>query len=159
MKLMRKDIANDRNGGIEGLPLQLLIVVLVAGIGSAVILGWMGGLEAPRAIGSVHSSANEIVLVDDDGDGIFSLDGIDLCITVLDQDGDPISGASVVLDGAGVTSSEGKRPHVTTDDQGKARFEGLCAGRAGASMGFVTITVAKSGISATKSISVPVVCE
>lgn len=158
MKQMGKDLRNDRQGGIEGLPLQLLIMVLVAGIGSAVILGWMGGLEAPEAIATVHSSEAELVLVDDDGDGVHTADGLDLVVTVLDQEGDPIAGASVVLEGCGLKGPDGQSPHALTGEDGKAVFEGMSAFRYGSSVGFVTITVAKSGISASKSIMVPVVC-
>ena len=159
MYLNGKKIRRDKEGGIEGLPLQLLIIVLVAGVGSAVIMGWMGGLEAPETMGSVHSSLNEIILEDDDGDGIFSADDVELVITVLDQEGDPISGASVSLEGAGILSAEGKRPHALTVEDGKASFEALTLDRAGSAVGFVTVTVAKSGIVSTKSIQVPVVCE
>jgi hypothetical protein len=159
MNINGKKLSSNREGGIEGLPLQLLIIVLVAGVGSAIIMGWMGGLEAPGTIGSVQSSANEIVLIDDDGDGVFTSDGLDLVITVLDQGGDPISGASVTLEGAGVQSADGSRPHALTDDEGKASFEDLTMCRASTSVGFVTVTVAKSGITSTRSVSIPVVCE
>jgi hypothetical protein len=159
MYLNGKKIRKDKEGGIEGLPLQLLIIVMVAGVGSAIIMGWMGGLEAPQTIGSVHSSLNEIILEDDDGDGMFSADEVELVITVLDQEGDPISGASVSLDGTGILSAEGKRPHALTDEAGKASFEGLTLDHAGSAAGFVDVTVAKSGIVATKSIQVPVVSE
>jgi hypothetical protein len=154
-----KKLGMDKNGGIEGLPLQLLIIVLVAGVGSAIIMGWMGGLEAPESIGSVHSSMNEILLDDDDGDGIFSTEGVDLCIIVLDQNGDPITGASVSLEGSGIESSEAKRPHAVTDVSGKAYFEGLTLNHAGSSISYVKVMVAKTGIASTRSISVPVVCE
>ncbi len=154
-----KKMRMDRNGGIEGLPLQLLIIVLVAGVGSAIIMGWMGGLEAPESIGSVHSSIEEITLDDEDGDRIFTADEVALSITVLDQDGDPVTGASVSLEGCSILSSEGKRPHAITDESGKATFEGLSLARAGSSLGYVTVNVAKSGMSSTRSISVPVVCE
>lgn len=156
---MRKDVKKDRDGGIEGLPLQLLIIVLVAGVGSAIILGWMGGLEAPASIGSVHASTNEIILQDEDGDGLYSTELLELCFTVLDQEGDPVPGASVVLDGSGIVGNEGRRPHATTDSEGKAYFEGLSLSRVNGSIGFVTVTVAKSGIPSIRSISVPVVCE
>jgi len=159
MSIFGKNLSLDREGGIEGLPLQLLIIVLVAGIGSAIIMGWMGGLEAPGTFGSVRPSVNEVVLNDDDGDGVFTADGFDLVITVLDQDGDPISGASITLEGAGVRSSEGKRPHALTDEEGRACFEGLTLEKASTSVGFLSVTVAKSGIASTRSISIPVVCE
>jgi hypothetical protein len=159
MNLNGKKLFMDRDGGIEGLPLQLLIIVLVAGVGSAIIMGWMGGLEAPETIGSVHSSMNEIVLDDDDADGVYSSEDVNLCITVLDQDGDPITGASVSLEGAGIQDSDSKRPHSVTDADGKAYFDGLTLSRTSTSIGFVTVTVAKSGMASTRSISVPVVCE
>jgi hypothetical protein len=82
-----------------------------------------------------------------------------LVITVLDQEGDPISGASVSLEGTGILTAEGKRPHALTDEDGKASFEGLTLDRAGSTVGFVTVTVAKSGTVSTRSIQVPVVCE
>ncbi|MEM0449433.1 MAG: carboxypeptidase-like regulatory domain-containing protein [Methanomassiliicoccales archaeon] len=148
----------DKSGGIEGLPLQLLIMVLVAGIGSAIIVGWMGGLEAPQAIGAIHSSASEIILQDGDGDGIYSAKDLELIITVLDQEGDPVTGAAVVIEGCGLKEKDGHAPHGVTDNEGKVHFKGLTASRYGNSVGFITITVAKSGMSASKSIMVPVVC-
>lgn len=35
-------------GGIEGLPLQLMIIILVATMGTAIIVGWMGSIETPN---------------------------------------------------------------------------------------------------------------
>ena len=34
------------SGGIEGLPLQLMIIILVATMGAAILVGWMGNIEA-----------------------------------------------------------------------------------------------------------------
>jgi len=159
MRITKKGLNKNRNGGIEGLPLQLMIMVLIAGIGSAVILSWMGNLHAPSTIAAVHSSSNEIVLEDDDADGIFTAEGLRLCITALDQNGDPIEGATVVLEGGSIFTTEGKRPHSMTDAQGKAYFEGLSASHVGQALGFVTVTVAKGGMTASHSITIPVVCE
>lgn len=159
MRIHGKKLSLNKEGGIEGLPLQLLIVVLVAGVGSAIIMGWMGGLEAPETFGSIRASTEEIVLIDEDGDGVFSIGDLDITITVMDQEGDPISGASVTLEGNGVLGQEGKRPHAVTDERGRASFEGLSLERTSTSVGFLTVIVAKSGLSSTKSISIPVVCE
>jgi len=158
MGLSKKSLQNDRNGGIEGLPLQLLIMVLIAGIGTAIILGWMGGLQGPTTISAVHASANEVLLEDADQDGIFTAEDIEMVISVLDQNGDPLEGASVILDGGGLLDSGGKHPHGITDDHGKVALTGLTASHIGRSMSFVTVTVAKSGISASRSITIPVVC-
>lgn len=45
-------------GGIEGLPLQLMIIILVATMGTAIIVGWMGSIETPQSIGSVDFGDN-----------------------------------------------------------------------------------------------------
>jgi hypothetical protein len=90
MRFSKKRIGGDRDGRIEGLPLQLMIMVIVAGLGTAVLVGWMGGLTAPEAISSVNCSPNEILLSDGDGDGTFQNDDVTLTIIVRDQNGDPV---------------------------------------------------------------------
>jgi hypothetical protein len=153
-----KNLKKDRNGGIEGLPLQLMIMVMIAGIGSAVIIGWMGGLSAPQSISSVIAGPSEIVLGDGDGDGIYVSDGIQLTITVSDQDGNAVVGASVSLDGSSI-SDNGHMPHEITDSQGQASFDDLSAQRSGRGMGLITVTVVKSGVTYSGSTSIPVICE
>jgi hypothetical protein len=153
-----KNLKKDRNGGIEGLPLQLMIMVMIAGIGSAVIIGWMGGLNAPQSISSVIAEPSEIVLSDGDGDGIYLSDGIQITITVSDQDGNAVVGASVSLDGSSV-SDNGHMPHEITDSKGQASFDGLSAQRSGRGMGLITVTVVKSGMTYSGTTSIPVICE
>src|SRR3989304_6163317 len=46
---LRNRLRTDRRGGIEGMPLQLLIMVIVAGLALAVILGWGLSVPPPRA--------------------------------------------------------------------------------------------------------------
>lgn len=41
------NLKNDRSGGIEGLPLQLMILILIATLATAIIIGWMGNIEEP----------------------------------------------------------------------------------------------------------------
>lgn len=144
--------------GIEGLPLQLMIMVMVAGIGSAIIIGWMGGLSAPQSISSVIAGPSEIVLDDEDGNGIFASNGIEITITVSDQDGNAVVGASVSLDGSSI-SDAGHMPHAITDSKGQAVFDGLSAQRAGRGMRLITVTVAKSGMAYSGTTSIPVICE
>ncbi len=154
---MRTRFKKDRNGGIEGLPLQLMIMVLIAGIGSAVLLGWMGNLNAPQSIGSVTSSPSEIVAHDGNGDGIYEVDNIDLTMTVTDGKGDPVAGATVVLDGCGITRMDGTRPYGTTDSSGKVTLNNLQVTQSGKAVGFVTVTVTKSGYGTDTSLSIPVI--
>jgi hypothetical protein len=155
-----KRMKKSKEGGIESLPLQLMIMVLIAGAGTAVILGWMTNLQAPNAIGAVYSFPSEIVLEDDDNDGIHEKDDIGITITVFDQNGDGIQGASVVLDGASLVASEnGNCAHGVTDGTGKVEFSGLHASQAGEVIGFVSVTVTKNGYGTDPSLTIPVISE
>lgn len=153
-----KNLRKDRNGGIEGLPLQLMIMVMVAGIGSAIIIGWMGGLSAPQTISAVIVEPSEIVLIDENGDGIYLSNDIQIVITVSDQDGNAVVGASVSLDGSSIRDS-GHMPHMITDSNGQVSFDGLSAQRSGRGMGFIDVTVVKSGMAFSGATSIPVICE
>lgn len=138
--------------------MQLMIMVMVAGIGSAVIIGWMGGLNAPQIISSVVADPSEIVLSDEDGDGIYLAEGVRILISVSDQDGNAVVGATVSLDGSSVSDS-GHMPHGTTDSKGQASFDGLSIQRSGRGLGFITVTVAKSGMAYSGQTNIPVISE
>ena len=157
MKVYAKRMKRDRNGGIEGLPLQLMIMVLVAGLGTAILVGWMGGLSAPEAIASVNCSPTEILLGDEDGDGTFEATEVVLTVFVRDQNGDAVAGASVVLDGCNVCNADGSLVYGTTDAEGKAIFEGLKVSQYGGGIGFITVTVAKGGMGTDSSLQIPVI--
>lgn len=157
MRFSIKKMGGDRNGGIEGLPLQLMIMVIVAGLGTAVLVGWMGGLSAPEAIASVNCDPSEILLSDGNSDGTYENEGVSITIFVRDQNGDPVSGASVVLDGCNVRNSDGSLVYGTTNADGKAQFSGLSVSRYGQGIGFVTVTVAKGGMGTDSSLQIPVI--
>jgi hypothetical protein len=157
MRFSKKMMRGDRNGGIEGLPLQLMIMVIVAGLGTAVLVGWMGGLSAPEAISSVNGNPSEIILSDGDLDGTYENDDITLTIFVRDQNGDAITSASVVLNGCGIRDSDGSSVYGTTDAEGKIMFDGLTASHYGGGIDFITVTVAKAGMGTDSSLQVPVI--
>jgi hypothetical protein len=159
MRFFRKNIRGDRDAGIEGLPLQLMIMVVVAGLGTAIILGWMGGLTAPNGIDAVYSNPTELVLSDGDHDGVYTKTGISITISVIDKSGDAVKGATVVLDGCNLVSSNGKQVHGTTDDLGKVTFTGLSASQTGRSVGFISVSVTKSGLGTDNGLTVPVISE
>ncbi|MGD0817752.1 MAG: hypothetical protein ABR986_05060 [Methanomassiliicoccales archaeon] len=154
---MRTQFKKNRSGGIEGLPLQLMIMVLIAGIGSAVLLGWMGNLNAPQSIGSVTSSPTELVAHDGNGDGVYDARNLDLTISVSDGKGDPVTGATVVLDGCNIARMDGTRPYGTTDSNGHLTLSNLQVTQTGRAVGFVTVTVTKSGYGTDTSLSIPVI--
>ncbi|MDH7507951.1 MAG: carboxypeptidase-like regulatory domain-containing protein [Methanomassiliicoccales archaeon] len=159
MKLRGKKIKKDAEGGIEGLPLQLILMVVIAGIGMTMILGWMTGLEAPKSIGAVYASPSEIVVSDENSDGLYERSDLTLTITVVDQNGDPIPGASVVLQGANIAFEDGRTAHGITDASGKVKLSQLSVSQSGTAVGFVTVTVAKSGYGTDSSLTIPVISE
>lgn len=138
------------SGGIEGLPLQLMIVILVATMGTAIILGWMGSIDTPHSIGDVQY--DDTMEAEDDG----TLKGF--TVTVLDQDGDLLEGATVVLSGLNVTDSEGGTAYATTGSDGKAAFEDLRITRSGsAQVGFIKLLVTKSGYTDSSEYKITVI--
>ena len=139
------------------MPLQLMIMVLIAGLGTAVLVGWMGGLDAPQAIASVNGEPSEIMLSDEDLDGMYENRGVSLTILVRDQDGNAVAGASVVLDGCNVCHVDGSLAYGSTDAEGKVVFQDLQVSRYGHGIGFITVTVAKGGLGTDSSLQVPVI--
>ncbi len=147
---MRVDEDIREKGGIEGLPLQLMIVILVATMGTAVIMGWMGSIETPHAIGALEYTGTISA-----GDG-GALDPVD--ITVFDQDGDLLEGATVILSGMNVKSADGGTAWSTTGPDGRASFEGLRISHAGDSKcGFIDILVTKEGYTDSSRYKITVV--
>lgn len=137
-------LRKNRDGGIEGLPLQLMIMVLVATLGTAVIIGWMGSLEMPPSIGSVNAESGDIVLDMASGSEHYTESG-HVRIYVTDQNGDGLAGATVVLSGCGVSVSGGGTVHGVTDNKGYIEFSNLHVSLHGSKIGFITVDVSKSG--------------
>lgn len=139
--MMHKDFRNDISGGVEGLPLQLMIIIVVATMSLAIMVGWLGNVETPQSIGEVS--------VENDGlDGSSgTVEG--LTVTVRDQDGEYLEGAVVVLQGMNVhyeTEGVETTASETTDAHGRAAFDTLHIDPTGTgSVGFITVTVSLAG--------------
>ena len=106
-------LSKNRKGGIEGLPLQLMIVIMVATVGSAVIMGWMGNIDTPHYISTLGIEENVVTI--DDG----TIQDIHVC--VLDESGEPLGGVSVLISNKQVHSDA---RFVTTDSNGRAVLTG-----------------------------------
>lgn len=150
--MISRDLRKDRNGGIEGLPLQLMIVILVATMGTAIIVGWMGSIETPHSIGDVE--VQDVVLCDDG-----TVTGF--CLEVRDQDGDYLEGAVVIIENSYVvmTDPEGAEtaPVALTDENGKAVFGTLTVSPPQGTSHFdLHIVISKTDYG-EKSVEVPVV--
>ena len=150
-------LTSDFNGGIEGLPLQLLIMVVIAGLGLTIIMGWMNSISAPHAIGEVYVTPSEIVVYDDNDDGLYEREGLILTVTVTDQGGDRLEGATVLLDGANIRSENGGPVSGVTDTKGQATFSGLHVEQFGSTLTTIKVTVAKGDYGVDSSYTIPVI--
>ncbi len=150
-------LSEDRSGGIEGLPLQLLIMVVVAGLGLTIIMGWMNSIAAPHSIGEILVTPSEVLVYDDDGDGLYTRDGLLMTVTVTDEAGERLEGATVLLEGANVKTRDGGAVRGTTDSHGQVVFEGLSVEHFGAKLTTITVTVAKGDYGIDSSYEIPVI--
>lgn len=135
-----RDLRRDIRGGIEGLPLQLMIVILVATMGTAIIVGWMGNIDAPHSIGDVEVSDSYV----EAENGIIS----GFTVEVRDQDGEYLENAVVVFPNNYVTmtTEEGSEPATAmTGPNGKAVFGDLAVDSNGTELLTLDILVYKSG--------------
>jgi hypothetical protein len=105
----------DDERGIEGLPIRLVIALLV---GVAALSVMMTMIEDVGGIGKSELDAEV-----DDNDIDLSHDGSpDLTVTVVDEGGDPVSGATVTLAGSSAQLADGSRTAETESD-GEVTFD------------------------------------
>ncbi len=150
-------LRDDDRGGIEGLPLQLLIMVVVAGLGLTIIMGWMNSISAPHSIGEVFVSPSEIPVYDPDEDGLYTNDKVTITVTVTDQSGDRLEGATVVLDGANIELVGGGQARGVTDDSGQVVLSDLKVELFGSRLTTIVVTVAKGDYGVDSSYQIPVI--
>ncbi len=138
-----KCLREDRRAAIEGLPLQLMILVIIAGLATTVIVGWMGSIDVPNGISTVTVEPGHVLLGEGEN-GVRYAEGVSLEVAVYDRMGDPVSGAAVVLSGCSVSDGNGSAVYALTGSDGIARFSSLSMQTTG-SMGEIDVTVSKSG--------------
>jgi len=115
-RISRVKIRKDENGSIEGLPLQLMIMGIIASLGTAVIVGWISSIQAPIYVGSVDVSPQEILVHDSDENGIFDASLNEMSIRILDTSGNPIGGAQVLVEGSALGNEHHRLFGVTGED-------------------------------------------
>ena len=137
----------NRKGGIEGLPLELMIIVIVATLGTAILVGWMGDVEEPKSIGNVSAEPGYLDITNATSAATFNL-----TISVTDNDGAPIKDAVVIISGCGLT-------HVVkeTDSKGEAKFTNLSLSLNGDEKGYINVHVSANGYGDNDSLRVTVV--
>jgi len=125
--------------------MELLIIIVVATIGTGILVGWMGNLDGqtPTVYGDVES---DVTMISTDGT-LYGTNGsepcadtsFDLTISVNDSRGDAVKNAVVKLSGADVT---GDKVYGQTDANGKVSFTGLTVEKPSASrIDHVVVTV------------------
>ena len=152
-------LRKNRKGGIEGLPLQLMIVILVATLGTAILVGWMSSIEAPSQIGSVDVEPNNIILGKTSGNERYA-DAVSVKVYVMDQNGAPLQGATVVLTGCNVTkvgAAAGATAYGVTDAKGYVDINNLKVSLRDQKIGFITVEVSKPGYGTDSTARIPVI--
>ncbi|MEK6851302.1 MAG: hypothetical protein AABY30_02055 [Candidatus Thermoplasmatota archaeon] len=145
----------DRKGGIEGMPLQLMILVIVAGLTLAIVLGWTLSIQSPSVIKSVSTNPTS-VYVGNIPEDQAATSVLTISVTAYDAKNAPIKDLVVTLGGAV------GQPHVAQDRDdgavdGTATFTGVSVSLPpGVSVGEVTLTIQKSGYP-SKAWTIPVV--
>ena len=137
----------NKRGGIEGLPMELMIIVVVATVGTGILVGWMGNIDEPDTIGDITCSVNQITMTADSMKTGFN-------VTVTDQSGDALKGATVVLSGCGL--SNGKTTYAITNENGVANFSNLSLTKTTHGVGYIDVQVS-SPTHGEDSIRIPVV--
>lgn len=103
--MKRDKVGKNKKGGIEGLPLQLLIIIVVASLGLTTMVGWMNNIEEPTTISRVEVVKNQV-----------NGSEYDIQFTVYDNKDNPVQGATIVLSGLGVMKCDGQIQSVSTDN-------------------------------------------
>ncbi|MBS3781562.1 MAG: hypothetical protein KGY68_03010 [Candidatus Thermoplasmatota archaeon] len=107
----------DDEGALEGLPLYMIILVVIAGIGTAVIGGWMMSAQTTE-LGSLEvedSNNNKVDQMDLSEFGTKTI-----YITAYDQSGDPLEGVTISVEGCGASNID--EPVKLTDEDGEVSF-------------------------------------
>jgi hypothetical protein len=152
----RKKLNSDDRGALEGLPLYLIILVVIAAIAIVIIIAWLNSISTPKAFGTISPDPNQIILSDNDGDDFSSTESGTLTITVRDSENDKVKGATVTLSGCDVRFSGGGTAWAETDENGEAVFTALHLEVEKDTIDSLTVTVQKSGYP-NDGIDVPVV--
>ncbi len=126
---------SDEKGALEGLPLYLIILVVIAGVGTAIIAGWM-----------LSAQSTELGSIEVDEDEVGENSGATIHVTTYAENGDPLEGVTVSIEGCGTGNFE--EPVRLTDENGETEFnlsEVDLNVPPGESYGYITITAEYSG--------------
>lgn len=149
-KLMKK-LRKNKNAGIEGLPMQLLVIIVIATLGMGLMVGWMNNIQEPQHIGDVDVLSGNATVKEKYGKQETSR----ITVLVTDQSGNPLEGATVAVTGLGAKYM-GKTPCKTTDADGMVNFEKIDVTMNG-KVGYLTLNISKPGYGESNSCKITVV--
>jgi len=122
-----KHIRDDRDG-LEGLPLQLLIMAVVAGLALVVVVGWFSGLSGTpvKNIKTISIEPNPIT-TSNPGINVQAKKTVDVTVCAFDQGDTRIKGITVHLSGVGVdrTATDGKGADADGNEDGCVKFNSV----------------------------------
>ena len=155
MSQVLRNLRRDRRGGLEGMPLQLLILVIVAGVALAVILGWVLSLPPPAVIKTVSLSHGSVPIPSAPIDREAKKSVATFTVTAFDSENAPVRNVIVTIEGS-VTGG-----YVARTDGDDSTVDGVVTFSnlefrlpAGAATGSVRVSVQKSGFTAPSPIEV-----
>ena len=139
------------------MPLQLMILILIATLATAIIIGWMGNISTPESIGDVTIDESSVT-AKARSDGYYAITK-QFTVFVTDQDGNPLEDAMVTLSGLGIQNlSSGTTAYKETDKDGKATFGiNTLKLKMSSTTGFVTVNVSKPGYGEDSSCKIVVI--
>ena len=147
-------LRTDRFGGIEGMPLQLLIMVIVAGVALAIILGWVVSLPAPAVIKTVSLGHSSVAIANAPIDSVATR-SYTFTVTALDAKNEPIPNILVTLEGSITAGRIAKADGDDNTVDGTASFGSIQFRLpAGVASGSVRVTVQKSGFTSPSPLEV-----
>ncbi|MDG6220629.1 MAG: hypothetical protein QCI38_04180 [Candidatus Thermoplasmatota archaeon] len=126
-RIAKASLKKSKSGALEGLPLYMVILVVIAAVSMVVLLGWMSGTQS--------RDLDKIVIEPND-----AKDGIDtrVVVSAYDSSGNKLEGVIITLDGCGVhmvkqTTSRGEAvfnftPNLLGDQSGTITVTGEYTG-------------------------------
>ena len=143
------------SGGIEGMPLQLMITVIVAGLVLAVVLGWTLSIQSPAVIKSVSTDPAS-VNVGNVPEDRMATKTVTVRVTAYDAKNAPVRDAVVTLGGA-VSNIIVRQDIQDGSSDGTVTFPNVAVSLPpGVSVGELTLTIQKAGFP-SKAWTIPVV--
>jgi len=131
----------DRRGAVEGLPLQLIIMVVIAGVAITIILAWLAPWKNKVDLASVSPSPNNITHGYTTG----------VTLTAYDTKDNKLSGVTLVVDGCSCHASG------QTNSTGAVKFSLKPDLPPGTISGEITVTATYSGTMTIEKTTVIVV--